>query len=40
MIAGNIVHPLKPIQPTREPYDRFAPVGPTHNAPNVPALFV
>jgi hypothetical protein len=37
MIAGNIVHPLKPVQPTREPYNRFAPVGPTHNAPNAPA---
>jgi hypothetical protein len=36
MIAGNIVHPLKPIQPTREPYGRFAPVGPTNNTPNVP----
>jgi hypothetical protein len=37
MIAGNIVHPLKPIQPTREPYNRFAPVGPANNAPNAPA---
>jgi hypothetical protein len=34
MIAGNIVHPLKPIQPTRAPYNSFAPGSP---APNPPA---
>jgi FecR protein len=33
MIAGNIVHPLKPLPPARAPYNGFRPAGPSPNAP-------